>query len=605
MVVFYGLIFFIPKAVQFSYAGDTCIGQLTLFPALQRASSEDNFAVSFRDETKVGSLVLASSKICFEAVSEPKKGNAAVSASPFGGILARKDFRIATPETPQAHTETFTKPLPVSKPLEVQLSEPDDTFDYQLRSDETTADCEKSDEGVRCDVPALNLEQGKKYSLKLTRKFKQSSPVTLVEKSVETLRAVSIKKASLKDGQVVYTKPLTFDFVTDKPLANARAVLKTHNKKPQQISVTTEVKDKTLTVKLPKQLARETNYRLTLESAEAIDGSTFVDPRTIDFTMSGGPKVRGVNIGTSRVDRSGVITISFDQKMQPTDIKKYVSVEGGNAIISQQSTTVTIALQSLPRCKAFTIKIEPGISSRYKIVSKKAWQFSSRTRCSSVETIGYSHKGRAIQAYTFGSGSKSILFTGAIHGNEKSSYSTMQGWIQNLESRAPSLPKGKQVVVVPMVNPDGYYVYGRKNARDVNLNRNFPTSNWEKDIKISSSQTDKGGGGRSPGSEYETKALMSLTNRVNPYMVITYHSSGSLINSNTVSPAAAKGSSYARSVGYGFVSDADTAETFGFTMTGTYEDWLAETGRAAFLVELPTDNGNYASAHYSAMWSMI
>lgn len=80
--------------------------------------------------------------------------------------------------------------------------------------------------------------------------------------------------------------------------------------------------------------------------------------------------------------------------------------------------------------------------------------------------------------------------------------------------------------VVPCLNPWGFRnstrwnghfgVNGNPNS-GVNLNRNFPSSNWTKDTSSFNNS------GSLPGSEYETKVLMYYVNIVKPITFIDYH----------------------------------------------------------------------------------
>jgi protein MpaA len=155
-----------------------------------------------------------------------------------------------------------------------------------------------------------------------------------------------------------------------------------------------------------------------------------------------------------------------------------------------------------------------------------------------------------------------------------------------------------------VVNPDGIARSGRNNARSVNLNRNFPTFNWTSDTTVSGGSVEKGAGGPSPLSEPESKALANFTLNLRPRFIVTYHSSGSLVNSNDVGISISLGQQYARLAGYGFIPNAATNETFGFVMTGTYEDWLIEQGIPAILIELNTDNGYHFTQNRAALWAM-
>lgn len=599
----YAGVFFIPKPVQFSYAGNTCVRQLTLFPGIHKATENNKFKVSFKGGMKIGSTSLVSTKTCFTPTSEPTPGDARVATAPFGGIVARKQFTITVPAAPVARTASLEKPLLVSKPLEIELSQPDAVFKYQLKSEKSTASCEKSEKGVSCDVPAMNLKQGKQYSLKLTRQFKSAASRTLIERSVRTLRAVTIKKASVKNKQTVYSKPTAFSFVTDKPLARADATLVTTGKRPKDIPVKAEVKGKKLLVRMSKQLARETKYQLIIKQAEATDGSTLVEPEKITFTMSGGPKVTGINIGNSRVGSSAVATVQFDQKLSGNvDIRKYVNLKGGNAVITKHGSSVSIALQGLPRCKAFTISVGKGLPSKYGIKSSKGWSFGSRTTCHSLYTYGTSVQGRPLTAYVFGNTGPVTMYVGAIHGNEPSSSGLMQAWINELETH-PDRLSGKQIVVVPTINPDGLAAGTRTNSRGVNLNRNFPTDNWQKDIDDTDGK-HKNGGGKNPLSEPEAKALATLTQQYHPRLLLSFHAVGSLVQGDPGSPSSSYAAKYASMVGYS--NATGNGDTFDYGITGGYEQWAwSNAGIPSMVIELGSYSSYYIDHHKAALWAML
>ena len=599
----YSLAFFIPKPVTFSYAGDTCVQQLTVFPRMHKATDSDRFVVSFKDEMKIGSLAIMSMKTCFEAVSEPKQGTEIISTAPLGGILARKQFAVTIPAAPVVRMVALDKPLPVSKPLALSMSTPDRLYEYQIEHKEQSADCTWRQTTMNCDIPGLKLKQGETYTLKLTRQFKTEQKHVLAEKDIKTLRAVTIKKASLKNNQTVYSKPKSFTFTADKSLAAAEAELVTTDKKSQPIAVETEVKDKVITVKLPKQLARETTYRLTLASVEAIDGSTLIEPKKTTFTMSGGPKVTGINIGTSRVSSSAVAVIQFDQKLSSkVDITKYVDISGGKAIITKHTSSVSVALQGLPRCQAFTLSVAESLPSKYDIKAKGSWSYKSRTICHTVTTYGTSVQGRALNAYVFGSSGPVTMYVGAIHGNESSSSGLMQAWISELE-RHPDRLKGKRVVVVPSINPDGIAAGTRTNSRGVNLNRNFPTDNWQRDIDDTDGK-HKNGGGKKPLSEPEAKALASLTQQYSPRLLLSFHAVGSLVQGDPGSPSASYAARYASMVGYS--NATGQGDTFDYGITGGYEDWAwRNNGTPVMVIELGSYTSYYIDHHRSALWAMF
>lgn len=78
-----------------------------------------------------------------------------------------------------------------------------------------------------------------------------------------------------------------------------------------------------------------------------------------------------------------------------------------------------------------------------------------------------------------------VLVLGGIHGEELSSTSLVLHWI----ATAREIPSNVHWRFVPLVNPDGMLLDKprRTNANGVDLNRNFPTPNWEKSRRITGS----------------------------------------------------------------------------------------------------------------------
>lgn len=132
--------------------------------------------------------------------------------------------------------------------------------------------------------------------------------------------------------------------------------------------------------------------------------------------------------------------------------------------------------------------------------------------------LGYSAEGRLIESYRFGRGRNPVLIFGGFHGDEQVSVHIARELIDLLNAR-PTLRNGCSVVIVPNVNPDGYERDTRKNARGVDLNRNFSTANWE-----SSDPTSGSHGGPSPLSEPESQIVFDLVGELEPSSIISIHS---------------------------------------------------------------------------------
>ncbi|MEO5949136.1 MAG: M14 family zinc carboxypeptidase [Candidatus Saccharimonas sp.] len=605
-IAVYTLLFF-PRAITFSYDGDNCVSQLSLFPQSLRATDSQRYEITLKDVVRIGSYPIAARSACITAKIAPTKDVEHVSMSPFGWLLVRKTYIITSDPLPKVSLSALKAPIPATKPVKLTLSAPDELSTYILATDSAKSTCQSEKNVLSCDTKDLKLEQGKVSSVSLKRYFEGKLVDVIVTSQVEVLSAVGVKSSSVKSDQTVYDTPLAYTFELDKPLTGAKATLvRVDGDSEKAIESKLSVEGTVVAVTPTGDMTRPAKYKLTLTSAEASDGSGLNEPVLVPFTLSGGPQVSSVNVGANSVETSAPISLTFDQPLKAgQDIAKYVSVTGVPVTISQISPTmIRVALQGAGRCADFSITVKKGLVSDHDVTATVDWRFSSRTRCAAVVAIGSSSQGRAIIADYFGSGGTTYLFTGAIHGNELSSKYTMDRFVADIEANPSKIPSGVRIVVVPVVNPDGVAKASRNNARGVNLNRNFPTSNWTSDIAVSGG-TEPGAGGASAGSEPETQALISLTNQLSPRLVVTHHSQGRLVNTNDVGVAVSASQEYTRLTGYRLVPSGDTTSTFGFEMSGTYEDWLYERGVPAILIELDTNTGNHYTKNSAAMWAMI
>jgi protein MpaA len=133
-----------------------------------------------------------------------------------------------------------------------------------------------------------------------------------------------------------------------------------------------------------------------------------------------------------------------------------------------------------------------------------------------VTEIGRSVEGRPLTLHVFGRGPCHLLVLGGIHGNEPGSAVVCEELVKLLQAD-PGVRRCAAVAVIPAANPDGLARGLRGNTNLVDLNRNFPASNWKK--------TRKGWsyGGPSPSSEPETRALLAALERLRPRAIISVH----------------------------------------------------------------------------------
>lgn len=128
--------------------------------------------------------------------------------------------------------------------------------------------------------------------------------------------------------------------------------------------------------------------------------------------------------------------------------------------------------------------------------------------------IGTSVKGRTLHAYyRGGKNPRTVLVVlGQMHGDESAGTQTAR-WVRDHIRPTPRFG----VWVIPTMNPDGDARGTRQNARGVDLNRNWPTSGWER------SSGGRYWGGPKPASEPETRAVMGFLRRVKPDFIASIH----------------------------------------------------------------------------------
>lgn len=595
------------KPVAFSYESETCVRQIILFPSFNKIVGNDyGFEVKTNDVVKIGNLEIMSLKTCFKAKKPPSPGGSVISFAPFGGWIGQKTFKVLIPETPLVKGSTLSDPISTIRPLKLLLNSNDLIFDYQIWANEKVADCSAKDSAIYCDVATLNLLQDRVYKIKLVRLFDQKIVETIFEKNIKTLSATNVVSSSVKQDQIIYDNSKVFTFGFDKDvLKTTIEINKLDGEKRFLIASSVKIEKNKAILTVGNDLDRDYGYEFTINKLEAKDGSTLPSPYKLSFKMSDGPSVTNINVGNYGLSTTKTIVLTFDQDLaNNTDITKFVSTVGIETSISMLKNQVYIKYTNAPMCTDLSINVKAGLTSNIGVIQSDEWSFSTRTVCHTTSTIGYSVLGRPIHAHTFGSGDTSVLFTGGIHGSEPSGSYIMYDWISYLEINAKKIPANRKIVIVPEANPDGIATLSRYNSNNVNIDRNFPSSNWSADIDTSSGILI-GGGGQSPSSEPETKALLDLTASLRPRLIVSFHASGRLVGANQVGDSTAIGNQYASSVGYGVMTGQAEA-IMGYSITGEYEDWAGEQYNIpAILIELPTAGGRYFWAHQSTLWNLI
>ncbi|MFP5353578.1 MAG: murein tripeptide amidase MpaA [Gemmatimonadota bacterium] len=169
-----------------------------------------------------------------------------------------------------------------------------------------------------------------------------------------------------------------------------------------------------------------------------------------------------------------------------------------------------------------------------------------------------------------------LVFSG-IHGEEPE---TTYALSRALRQLAEPL---ERAAVILAANPDGLIRGTRCNARGVDLNRNFPTANWQAAPVTSRSTIEDPsdvvlGTGDRAGSEPEVQALLALIGELRPEAVVALHAPLACIDDANDS---ALGRRLAARTGMSLVRDV------GYPTPGSFGSWGNEHGVPVITYEFP------------------
>ena len=256
-------------------------------------------------------------------------------------------------------------------------------------------------------------------------------------------------------------------------------------------------------------------------------------------------------------------------------------------------------------------------------------QIAEKYPFTKLEQVGATDFQRPIWMLTIGTGPRKVLYTAAHHANEWITALVLLKYAEDLADaisrggilygqRAKEMADAVTIHLIPLVNPDGVdlvtgaidpenpqYAMARTlgenyssipfpqgwkaNLLGTDLNLNYPAG-WlqAREIKFSKGFTRPGPRdyvGRSPLNQMETSALAELTERLDPDLILAYHSQGKEIYwqfKDYVVPGARKlGEVMARVSGY-TLAEAPYASAF-----AGYKDWFIQNfQRPGYTVEV-------------------
>jgi len=125
--------------------------------------------------------------------------------------------------------------------------------------------------------------------------------------------------------------------------------------------------------------------------------------------------------------------------------------------------------------------------------------------------------------YTKENGNLNILFLGVTHGEEPQGEFLINKFIEEINTTKQTFKNN--LFFVPCLNPDGKSIGKRGNANNVDLNRNFPTSNYEV-----TTFDDNTTSGCCPASEIECQFLSKIIEEYKFDIILSFHAPFAIVN---------------------------------------------------------------------------
>lgn len=211
--------------------------------------------------------------------------------------------------------------------------------------------------------------------------------------------------------------------------------------------------------------------------------------------------------------------------------------------------------------------------------------------------FGYSLTGKPISGYEIGTGDETMFLVASIHGNEMGGTDLLNRFLREIIQKPELVSEAKKLIIIPIANPDGYFDrIDKLNANEVNINRNFATSDWRESV------TGETSAGERPFSEPESIVLKDVVEEYRPALLIAYHALGTFVTPEKNDEAGRKLAKwYAQNTGYAFAGNDDV-----WDFPGTFTKWFVETtGNPGITVEMTTYLGDDWELNRSALLELV
>lgn len=264
-----------------------------------------------------------------------------------------------------------------------------------------------------------------------------------------------------------------------------------------------------------------------------------------------------------KIKNAGKEDIDRLAKIEGIDIER--AVPDGLLIISDEDVLIKLEtmgyeiekLMDLDSLRRVVLSWEQGASYHTygEMIQELQELHSQYPDLTKLDTLGYSVQGRLLLAIKISDNASmrepepEVRIVGTHHGNEWISTEIpllMAEYLLENYSTDPEVQElvdSREIWIYPMHNPDGHEMVQRRNANNVDLNRDYGYM-W-----------DGWGGSPEPYSQPETKALVAFSQQHNFVLSLSYHSYGEIVNYiYNYSPVEPPDSLLVRELSYGYAS---------------------------------------------------
>src|SRR5688572_4519956 len=250
------------------------------------------------------------------------------------------------------------------------------------------------------------------------------------------------------------------------------------------------------------------------------------------------------------------------------------------------------------------VALAPALAS-VGVARAAAWGlFGTTSNAASISSravvfVGSSVEGRPIETTCRGDGDQLVVLVGGIHtGDETITVALAEEMAAALRADELIIPPNVFLCVLPLLNPDGAANGSRTNARDVDLNRNWPSANWTPEAQHT--LYERVSGGEMPLSETETMSLWGYLTAARPAVVIVWHCCGGLVEANEAHNAGPLAEWYAAGADLVYTEEWTT-----YPVTGQFIDAMEHVGLAAMDVEIASNDDTAFARHRSGVEAVL